>query len=96
MEAKRSERTGDRVEERFSNGIYECLYDVSVGHKYFSTETTKLPAIFHYEVIIIFPRICSGINRMLEPRSRKITTPSAVIYVHSAYVHYNLQSDQQI
>ena len=83
------------MEERFSNGNM-CVYDVSVGHKYFSTETTKLPAIFHYEVIIIFPRICSGINRMLEPRSRKITTPSAVIYVHSAYVHYNLQSDQQI
>lgn len=58
------------------------MRDVSVGHKYFSTETTKLPAIFHYEVIIIFPRICLGINRMLEPGPRKITSPSTVIYVH--------------
>lgn len=26
---------------------------ISVGHKYYSAETTKLPVIFHYEVIII-------------------------------------------
>ena len=35
-----------------------AMFNVSAGHKYFSHETTKLPAIFHYEVIIMLPYVC--------------------------------------
>lgn len=37
----------------------DAVCNASVGHKYFITETTKLPAIFHCEVIIILAHICS-------------------------------------
>lgn len=33
-------------------------FNVGIGHKYFNHETTKLPAIFHYEVIIMLPYVC--------------------------------------
>lgn len=43
----------DGVEKIVRLSLVTGMYNVSVGHKYFSTETTKLPAIFHDEVIII-------------------------------------------